>query len=209
MGDKQHENIEVAAQQKPNEHVSVIQVDTSSENEIKQNSKKLNVVPDTTVNEKLILEDNKSILSLCASKKNISLIERIRESPVALFKSKLSNQYLLAYQFEGNVNNNFSRFEIGYTKDFNDIDNYQFCQTGEEEFKTESGIELGMSLSDLLNKKGEGFLTKTTTDTLIIYQISDLDSSSFLKRYNMPGYFMEFTIKDGTVVKVIYGFDYP
>lgn len=161
------------------------------------------LLPDSTINNKLRLENYLSAEAF--SKNKIELIDLLRESPVAIFCNKDKSEYILAYQYEGNTKNAFSCFEIGYTDD--KILRNKCDVTEEENFSTESGIKLGMPLESLIAKKGSSF-KMSGQDTVITYRINDL-SSNFLRRYNMPGYFLECSIKNAKIIKIKFGFDYP
>lgn len=166
------------------------------------------VLPDTTINGKLRLENPVSSEEFYPNIDEINLIEYIRDSPVALFTNQQGNEYLMAYQYEGGTKNAFSCFEIGYSKDFaSESPN----KTLAKNFKTESNLCLGMALKDLEVIKGKEYLKKDidSNTTLVTYRINDMDSSPFLKRYNMPGYFIECTLKNDRITKVFFGFDYP
>lgn len=171
-------------------------------------SEKLNnFVPDSTINKKLILDNYESISSFYSDNKDILTIERVRESPVVIFSDVSGQQYLLAYHYEGSTKNAFDCFEIGYFADDQTLNGKRIYKTGFDEFKTESNICLGMSFNDLISKKGKSYKTIVHNNTtLITYNV---ENSSFVKRYNMPGYFMKFLIINNKVFKITFGFDYP
>ena len=166
------------------------------------------VFPDTTINGKLQLETTISSKTFYPTIDGVKLIERVRSSPVALFTNQLGDEYLMAYQYEGGTKNAFSCFEIGYSKDFaSENPNKTLAKI----FKTESNLGLGMALKDLEAIKGKAYLKKNIDGNtiLITYRINNMESSPFLKRYNMPGYFLECTLKNDRITKVFFGFDYP
>lgn len=168
------------------------------------------VLPDSAVNKLLILENNKSLQKFYKDYKMISTIDRLRESPVVIFSSKDKSQYLLAHQYEGNTKNNFSCFEIGYYENEKKLNQNSSYNVEDEIFETESKLSLGISLEKLIEIKGDGYKTKNEKDeSVVIYRIDDYEKSLFLKKYNMPGYFMEFRLKDNKVTKILFGFDYP
>lgn len=165
------------------------------------------IVPDTTINDKLKLNNYGSIEFFTKDYKYVKTIDRIRESPVAAFTNSNDTEYLLASQYEGSTKNSYSLFEIGYVKDaklkiaFNNVD--------EKTFQTESGIHLGMSLKDLIQLKGNDYKIVAQKDTVVTYRINDYNKSKFLKKYSMPGYFIECHIKNSQISNFIFGFDYP
>ncbi|CAN5193060.1 hypothetical protein BH09BAC2_BH09BAC2_18830 [soil metagenome] len=166
--------------------------------------------PDTTVNKKLFLENYLSSEKFYAKINVVDLVEKIRSSPVVIFSNTNNDEYLLAYQYEGNSKNSFSSFEIGYVKSLEGVDAKKIYQSNESSFKTESGLKLGLSFAEIVNIKGKGFKKKDAgNETILSYRIEDYDKSTFLRRYNMPGYFIELVLKEDKVIKVLFGFDYP
>jgi hypothetical protein len=167
------------------------------------------VQPDTTINRKLFLEDYTSAERFYAKIETAEFIERIRSSAVMVFSNAATNQYLLAYQYEGDTKNAFSCFEIGYMKNLEPAGRGKMNRVNEKSFQTESGLALGLSLEAVVKAKGKGFKkTGTGNSITLTYRIEDA-ASPFLQRYSMPGYFMEFVLKENKVVKILFGFDYP
>lgn len=166
--------------------------------------------PDTTVNKKLFLENQLSSTKFYDKIDKVDLVEKIRTSPVLVFSNTRNDQYLLAYQYEGNSKNSFSSFEIGFMKNLESVDEKKKYKSSENSFETESGLKLGLSSTDIVNIKGKDFKKqKVGNETILTYRIDDYDSSAFLKRYKMPGYFIEFLLKDDKLIKIFFGFDYP
>lgn len=159
-------------------------------------------IPDSTVNGRLFLNNQESARQFYSKISSEELIERFRESPILVFSSK-SNEYLIAYQYEGAGNNEFSCFEIG---DIKDLKNITIIESDYNKFETESNLRLGLSFEELKRIKGEVY--KREGDK-VIYSDEDYLNSSFLKRYNMPAYFLECTMKNDTVHKIKFGFEYP
>ncbi|MGS2764688.1 hypothetical protein [Sinomicrobium sp. M5D2P9] len=176
---------------------------------IVSDKKYVEIVPDTTINQKLFLENENSLSDFYHSPRSLALIERIRESPVIIFGNKNNSEYLLAYQYEGNTENAFSCFEIGYFNDQITL-REKTNPTESSDFKTESGIGLGISMEDVIQIKGENYKVEESEGYRIMtYRMDDYGNSSFLKRYNMPGYFIRIALKDDIVRRITFGFDYP
>ena len=172
--------------------------------------KAINIVPDTTINKKLFLENYKSLSNFYSNENPLELVERLRESPVIIFGNESNKEYLLAYQYGGNMENAFSCFEIGYFEDDKNVSLETFNQTRENNFQTESGLHLGLSLDDVIRIKGQEYEQQKSGDYIVLnYKIEDYENSLFLKEYNMPGYFIEIRLKDNIVRKITFGFDYP
>ncbi|MCX8481042.1 MAG: hypothetical protein ORN58_03895, partial [Sediminibacterium sp.] len=181
-------------------------------NNAKNISNKLNqIIPDTTVNMKLKLSNLLSLQQFFSGyKDDQNLIIGLRESPIAIFFNKSKLEYLFAYQYEGSSKNTFDCFEIGYLKNESRLNNVNYYNTSIDSFLTESNLGLGITLDKLESIKGTNYIKTNYADlTKIIYRNSDFDNTAFLKRYSMPSYFMEFTLKENKVIMLKYGFDYP
>lgn len=168
------------------------------------------LIPDTTINGKFILENYKSIENYFTTNSNFKLIEHLRSSPVAAFSNVGTNEYLLAYQYEGNTKNSFSCFEIGRFIDLKVINRTSIVDIKVKNFVTENSLQLGQSIEDVKRIKGNSFTeTKESKERVITYKIEDTQSD-FLKSYNMASYFLRITFdKTEKVKKIIFGFDYP
>lgn len=195
-----------ALKNKSNKQIEVL-VRQDSSSVPKDNESRVN--PDTTINKRLILDDANSTEDFYPDYKNLFWIEGIREQLVSIFSNKSKSQYLLAYFYEGSSKNAFDCFEIGYWTEEKKLDKQKYFKTKEAGFETESGIKLGMSLADLIQKKGSDYKIETQKDTIITYRIDNQKESDFLQRYRMPGYFMSFTVKDSKICHIMFGFDYP
>lgn len=192
------------------ESISVERKSIGVKQEEKTQKKLSNVVPDTTINSKLYLENYESTLLFYDKNKSLELVERIRETPVAVFLNKSGQEYLLAYQYEGSNEKTFSCFEIGYFKDEKSLTKAKSIRTTEVGFETESGLHLGMSLENLKNIKGNDFENIQLENFVIVkYKIDNPETSPFLRKYNMPGYFIEAHSKNNIISKIKFGFDYP
>lgn len=140
--------------------------------------------------------------------KNIKLIGEIRESYVAIFTNQNQEEYLIASQYEGDESNSFSSFEIGYGEN-DSIAVKRGRMTDYKNFKTESGLKLGLSENDIVRLKGNNYATEHIQNTKILkYNIDEL-SSPFLEKFAMPSYFMNFYLRHDKVFKICFGFGYP
>jgi len=82
-------------------------------------------------------------------------------------------------------------------------------KTKYDNFMTESGLKLGITLEEITNLKGSDFkVEKKPNEEIIRYTIDNPDDPK-IKQYEMPPYFMEFYLKDNKVYKIIFGFEYP
>ncbi|MDR2206160.1 MAG: hypothetical protein LBE36_08410 [Flavobacteriaceae bacterium] len=164
--------------------------------------------PDSTINNVLYLQDYTST-DRFYNKSELKSEIWIRESPIVIFSNKSKKEYLIAYQYEGGTKNSFECFEIGYFVDDMKLESLYVYHTDYESIKTESSLGLGSSFEEIINKKGISYTEKQIGDDLLIeYQINDMNTP-FLQRYNMPGYFEKFYLRDNKTYKIIFGFEYP
>lgn len=167
-------------------------------------------IPDTTVNEKLYLNNYNSIMSFYPCIDSLYLHLEQDTYAFCLFANIYHTQYLKAFTYEGSLKNEFSLFEIGYLNNENLFLKGQINDTNYPSFRTESGLSLGMDFESVLSVKGNEYdLQKREKDSLVIYKIDADDIFGFCKKYNMPSYSLCLTIKNSKVNKIVYGFDYP
>lgn len=158
--------------------------------------------PDTTINGVLILNNARSSTEFYADISSGEVISNLRESPVIGFNNRANEEYLLLYLYEGSGKNEFSCFEIGTITNLEP----EVINTDYGKFSTESGLTLGMSFEELIEIKGKSYIL---VEDKIIYKLADYSKSDFLKRHNMPAYFLECTLKNNSIIKIKYGFEYP
>lgn len=158
-------------------------------------------MPDSSVNGRLILDDYHSLEKFYPATTELKLIEFVRESPIVAFCNASKNECLFAYQYEGHTQNAFSCFEIGYY----DKKVKEYTQSNYKDFKTESGLRLGLTLKELESIKGKKY---TKRGNKITYLISG-PKSDFLRNHNMPEYFLECVLQQNKVVRIKFGFTYP
>ncbi|WP_128330968.1 hypothetical protein [Apibacter sp. HY039] len=161
--------------------------------------------PDFKINQ-LQLREESSVNNFYPQ--NIRLLDNLRYSPVIAFTDKEKKEYLLAYQYEGDVKNSFSCFEVGYLKDDPKLEK-DVTETKYDNFNTESGLKLGMTLEEITNLKGSDYKDEKKSDEEIIKYIIDNPDDPKIKQHEMPPYFMEFYLKDNKLYKILFGFEYP
>lgn len=168
-------------------------------------------IPDSTINNKLIFDDDNSTEKFYPDYKKLSYYDITAFShPFILFVNKNISQYLIAYTYEGGTVNAFDCFETGYYKENKKLDTLKYYRTNEQHFKTESDLGLGSSFEEIINKKGTGCKkAQIGNDLLIKYEIKDTSVSPFLQRYCMPSYFEKFYLRNNKAYKIIFGFGYP
>lgn len=168
----------------------------------------ISLLPDTSINDLIFLRDPSSISNFIDPKK-ITLIDKVREVPVAIFHNKDKTEYLMTYFYYGDVINQFSVFEVGFcSNEAQWIDS--MIPTNYVSFSSES-ISLGMPKADLIKVKGDDYQIESLPNGVesLKYTLSSNDNKIFLRRYNMPSYFLECYLNDGKVKKIRFGFDYP
>jgi len=167
--------------------------------------------PDSTINGVLFLSNPQSSRIFYKDISKIHLQDEISSynpfgySFVA-FVNKDTSQYLIAFEFDGDVINSFSAFEIGYVTDSFLKNVNAYYVTDYDVFKTESEICLNMSSSQLFDLKGKYCLDKCRNK---FFYIIKADNSIFVQRYKAPEYYMIFTIEKDAVCKIEFGFTYP
>lgn len=188
---------------------NISQTDNKSSEEIKTEDTNFvnndSFLPDTSLSQLFYL--NKAIfLSHTDIMRHLNLNKDI---PDIYISNKSNSEYCRMFFFPGSTKNYFSLFEVGSCKNLNQnirLINEKECKR----FITESNIKLGMSYEDIINIKGEQFKEIKKNDTLILYyELNDYPKNSFLKRYNMPTYYAEYTFYKNKLYKFIFGFEYP
>lgn len=126
--------------------------------------------------------------------------------PYAIFSDHENEVYLKVTCFPGSSKNQVSVFEIGKTVKEDEPGKVMILP----KLKTGQGIELGVSLNEVVSrlgpcheKKEEGPLTK-------IRYVKEKKSSPFLRRNNMPIYLANYYFSaEKRLVKFDFGFVYP
>jgi hypothetical protein len=172
-----------------------------------EKSENVTFIPDTSINEKLYLHNVESVI------KELRDVSKLRDKdadlPDVYFLNREKKQYLRLVFFPGGTANSVSQFEFGYTSQMKKETirhNSTFIS-----FHTESNIKLGQSIEEIIKIKGAKYSKETQKNATIKlkYEISELDNSQFLRRYNMPLYYMELEFKKNKLVRCRYGFEYP
>lgn len=158
-----------------------------------------NIVPDISVNDIKLSDTTAVVLGYSDLKYNV--IEGKEELPYVIFTNENKTEVLKLYLFYGTKRNELYQAEIS-PYDKKTISN----PIKYKNFFTESGIKLGISKKDLIKIKGNNFVE---TNHVLRYEISDYEKSHFLKKYNLPIYFAEYTFDQDKLSKIYFGFEYP
>ena len=191
---------------------------TDIKKQVSLNKESEQFIPDTTVNSRIILENDNSVL------KNFGDISHLVRPdtgkimirfPVVYYKNKSGTQFLRMELHPGNCSNQFSKFTIGYIKYIPEKE--PLNQSNFINFYTESGIKLGMSLEEVQKIKGYFYNSADLENTrVLIYKIEEhvcingdyIFTSKFLERYGLPVYTAYYWFKNDKLVKFEYGFEY-
>ncbi len=161
--------------------------------------------PDTCVNGKFFLLNSLSTENILNNMEITYIKDSIEEPTKVTFMNINKTEYLYCYLEVGGFINSFSSFEICQIKRESISKVANLLPTSY--FYLESGLKLGMPITDLINIKGPDY--ETYNDSVIIYKINDFANSSFLKSYNMPEYFLECSINQKVISKIKIGFTEP
>lgn len=158
--------------------------------------------PDTTINNKLILRNSESVKDFFYGEFDLIPESKANSFPVVYFSNRSGTEYVAAYQYYGDIKNQFSLFEVGYC---NSLSGIEFIQTDHDSFMTESEIKLGMTKEEIIKIKGHEFMEDKGT---LGYVLSD-SNSVFPKKYKLSAYLMNYHFENDKLVKFSFGFEYP
>jgi hypothetical protein len=167
------------------------------------------LIPDTSINNKISLENPTSIKKLFGNQLPVvNDINLAAKGFKVCVLNKSENEYLKMNSFPGGVINAVDHFEIGYVIFLsNDINKKKSDFLS---FATENGIRLGISKEEIIRIKGNKYsVIKDKEAYTFRYVLDNFEKSSFLKRYNMPVYYEEFRLEKDKLVKFNFGFEYP
>jgi hypothetical protein len=134
-----------------------------------------------------------------------TLEERIMEGenlPYVTFLNENKTEKLKVVLFPGSSFNDVYQFRVCYYKN----DSIPFHTTKYSDFRTESGIKLGITKNELINIKGKGFREEGNA---LRYEIYDYEKPDFFKKYNLPIYYAVYTFETEKLIEFEFGFVYP
>ena len=169
----------------------------------KMDSLKKKFKPDTTI-AGIVLLNSENVDSILGN----NVMERLVDKglPNISVVSKDSEQLLTIYFHPRNGAKEFSEFHVAHAVGTEEKE----LAMKENEFKTESGIKLGMATERLKAIKGEPHsITNMDNVTVLHYRVDDFETSKFLKRYNMPVYYADYEFSNGHLRAFKFGFEYP
>ena len=158
--------------------------------------------PDTSISD-IILRNSKSADKVIGTN-NIS-----DERGQYHFYSKMDAETLTLTQHPGDGKNQISIFNITYS----DKADHGYKQLNIDAFKTEKGIKLGMSKSEVLSRLGNCYVVVDSTKELIelYYRLENPKDSktNVLKNHNMPAYYAIYEFWKNELKNFEFGFEYP
>ena len=167
--------------------------------------------PDTTINNLFFLYDANSSEMFYPNINNIEIFDEELFSkggtPHIIFFNADKTKYLVAFTHYGSCKNHFAEFEIGYVTEqvFNEVKN-KHNETAYQDFQTESGLHLGMTLKELERVKGKNYDRK---GNVVTYIMNDTISVFLNIYYNMPEYYLKCELSQNKISKIKFGFTYP
>jgi hypothetical protein len=91
-----------------------------------------------------------------------------------------------------------------------EIKNAKTIKLNIDRFITESNIKLNIRKTELIKIKGTNYETAIVNgNETLKYIIVIFETSSFLRRYNLPIYYANYTFKDDRLIIIDFGFEYP
>lgn len=119
-------------------------------------------------------------------------------------------QKLTVFHCYGSGKNDICTFRVEFRKRSDSIPFYG-VQITDKNFKTEKGIQLGITLENFKNKIGtKKFKMKVKNgETKITIELDYVQKGSFLQLYNMPTYLGEYYFKNDRLIIFEFGFPTP
>lgn len=159
------------------------------------------------------LDPDTSILSLSLrdSKSGADFIkgDQQRGEEDYRYYSKNCKQLLSLTQHPGDNKYQISIIKVEYAKK----DDYGYRRLNVDTLKTEKGIMLGMSKYDVIDRLGNCYIVIDSTKEYMVlrYQIEarKVSKTHLLATHNMPSYSASYSIRNGTLEKFEFGFEYP
>jgi len=158
---------------------------------------------DISVND-IFLQDSRSTEKVLGG--NIIVItEQDLPSASVRVSNKNRSEVLILTFHPGDIKNSCSEFTVTAADTQEAI-----TLSGAAHFITGKGIKLGISKSDVMRILGEAYALEAHENGLTIkYRLEGIESSAFLKRYNMPIYYGRYKFINDSLIEFSFGFEYP
>ena len=126
-----------------------------------------------------------------------------------VFYSSDKKQKLRLTVHPGDYYSQVSIFNISYS----DNSKQNFRQINSSEFKTEKGIKLGISKSEIIEKLGTCYVAKDSTKNNIELnyriELPNDSKTKLLTSNNMPIYYAKYRLTNDKLENIEFGFEYP
>lgn len=164
-----------------------------------KDSKDETVCVDTVLNKLLFLRGSDFLNDDLIESIEIKTEDSLNQFPYFQFCNLRETQYVKVSVFHGDSRKCFSQIEVGVIED---NDNSEYIPLEVEDFKTNTGKQIGMNINSL--------------NDCINYSDFEVNDSTFLRTYvtnyqNKSGltYSSSLIITNGIISRIKFGFDYP
>lgn len=137
---------------------------------------------------------------------DIETLEQDGGFPSAHYLSSDGKEWLTLVTHNGDVVNSFNEMRIELAGPKTPAKAQKLPEV--LHFVTGKGVQLGATLAEVQEKLGKGTLTKESGKEVLAYAIVD-EKSPFLKSFGMPSYYGRYTFKEGKLISIAFGFEYP
>jgi len=152
---------------------------------------------DTTINGNIVLWNPQSVITVLGDLSG-KMQELPTEGAFVIFKNRDGNKYLKMVHLPGSDPNTFRFFEVGYTEGVDK--GIQLLSSSIEDFKTESGVRLGIALSDFEKGSIKKYTKKVKGDGTEFVFSETIDGLRYSAFYFFKGL---------KLVKFGFGYDNP
>jgi hypothetical protein len=130
-----------------------------------------------------------------------------KDLPYIRMFNKDKSQMLVLTFHPGDIKNSFSEILIKKSdlknEDIRPLETVDYYITGKN-------VRLGLSKNELISILGNNHTSSSEGEILIIrYRIAGIESSEFLRSYNMPVYYGEYRFRDNRLFEFSFGYEYP
>lgn len=160
------------------------------------------ISPDTSVSG-IIIGNAESSTKVIGSNSKLDSLEQYN------FYTKHDRETLTLIQHSGDVKNQISIFKVSYS----DKSDYGYKQLSVDTLVTETGIKLGLTKQQVIDKLGRCYaIIDSSKNNIVIYYSIELPNDTntkLLKRHNMPIYFAIYKFINDKLGQFEFGFEYP
>lgn len=160
--------------------------------------------PDTAISG-ITLTDRDSAIKVVGS--DVKLGDSEDDLPHARFVSTNGAQELVLFAHYGADDDEYAEVEVRVAG----AEALALKDLPVESFKTERGVELGMTVAEVEKLFGTCFKSrqKTGTELFFEYEIRGADRDPELSKFGYPIYYAEYEFERGKLIRYRFGFAYP